>query len=225
MSLVLHFHPLSSYSHKVLMALYENETPFEARSVNLGDAQARAEYLKLSPFGKIPVLRDEARDRTIIESTPIIEYLQMHAPGRVAFFPKDTDAAFEARLWDRVFDHYVHAPMQKIVGDRIRPEGVRDPHGVAEARATLKTAYDLFERRLGDHTFAAGAQFSVADCAAAPALFYAECVEPYSKSHPRLAAYFEALSQRPSYLRLIAEAKPFFRYFPYSDVIPKRFLA
>lgn len=225
MSLVLHLHPLSSFCHKVLMALYENGTPFEANLVNIGDPAVRAEYLKLSPFGKVPALEDKARNRTIIETTPIIEYLQLHFPGPVAFFPKDPEAALQARLWDRVFDQYIHQPMQKVVGDRIRPEGVRDPHGVAEARTTMKTAYDLFEQRLKDHAFAAGDAFTVADCAAAPALFYAECVEPYGKSHPRLAAYFEALSQRPSYRRLIKEAQPFFMYFPFSDAIPKRFLA
>lgn len=225
MPLILHLHPLSSFCQKVLMALYETGTPFEARMVNLGDAEARAAYLKLSPFGKIPTLEDTARGRAVNESTIIIEYLQQHDPGRPALIPRDDDAALDARLWDRVLDHYVHYPMQRVVADRLGPETARDATGVEEARATLRTAYDLIEARLADVPHPGGAAFTIADCAAAPALFYAQAVVPFAATHPRIAAYFDALTERPSFARILGEAKPFLKYFPLADGLPARFTA
>jgi len=225
MSFVLHLHPLSSFCQKVLMALYETGTPFEPRMVNLGDAQARAAYLKLSPFGKIPTLEDTARGRAVNESTIIIEYLQQHDPGHLALIPRGADAALEARLWDRILDHYVHYPMQRVVADLLRPEAKRDATGVAEARATLRTAYDLIEARLADVPHPGGAAFTLADCAAAPALFYAQATEPFAATHPRIAAYFDALIERPSFARILSEAKPFLTYFPLVDALPARFTA
>lgn len=225
MSLVLHLHPLSSFCQKVLMALHETGTPFEARMVDLGDAEARAAYLKLSPFGKIPTLEDTARGRVVNESTIIIEYLQQHHPGRVALIPREAEAALDARLWDRIFDHYVHYPMQRVVADKLRPENARDAHGVEEARATLRTAYDLIEARLRATPHPGGAAFTIADCAAAPALFYAQAIAPFAATHPALAAYFDALVERPSFARLLGEAKPFLTYFPLTDALPARFTA
>jgi glutathione S-transferase len=225
MSLILHLHPLSSFCQKVLMALYETGTPFEARMVNLGNAEARAAYLKLSPFGKIPTLEDAARSRAVTESTIIIEYLQQHRPGRLALIPHEADAALDARLWDRILDHYVHYPMQRVVADLLRPEAARDPTGVEEARATIRTAYDLLEARLAEVPHPGGAAFTIADCAAAPALFYAQAVEPFATTHPTIAAYFDALVERPSFARILGEAKPFLKYFPLKDALPARFTA
>jgi glutathione S-transferase len=217
MTLALHFHPLSSYCHKVLIALYENGTAFEPHLVNLGDPAGRERYLDLWPIGKMPVLRDRARNRILPESSIIIEYLDRHCPGAQPLIPADPETALEARLWDRLYDLYVMTPMQKIVGDRIRPPGAQDPHGVAEAEALLRTAYGVIEQSMADRIWAAGDGFSIADCAAAPSLFFAVTLVPFAASHPNLAAYFERLVSRPSIARVLAEAKPFLQYYPFQD--------
>jgi glutathione S-transferase len=206
------------------LALYENETPFAGHIVDLADDGASAGFLKMWPVGKIPVLRDEGLDRTIPETSIIIEYLDRHYPGACPLLPKDEAARLDARLWDRFFDLYVQVPMQKIVIDRLRPDGEHDPRGVADARAALGTAYDMIERQVADKTWAIGETFSIADYAAAPALFYAGIVVPFANSHPHTAAYFERLAARPSFQRVIAEARPYFRFFPFKDSIPARFL-
>jgi glutathione S-transferase len=214
MSLTLHFHPLASYCHKALIALYENDTAFTPNMVNLGDETERAALLKLWPIGKFPVLVDDARNRTLPESTVIIEYLDRYYPGGTQFIPADVDRALQTRLRDRFYDLYVHEPMQKIVGDRMRPAGKKDPHGVEEARARLRTAYGMIDREMATQTWATGDAFSLADCAAAPALFYANEVLPFGESHVNLAAYFGRLKARPSYARVLKEAEPFFAMFP-----------
>jgi glutathione S-transferase len=224
MALTLYFHPLASFCHKVLIALYENETKFEGRIVNLGDPADRTQYLDLWPVGKIPVLRDEERNRTVPETTIILEYLEQHYPGRKPLFPRDATSLLEARLWDRFFDQYVNIPMGKIVTDRIRASNEHDPRGVADAMATLRTAYEMIDRQLADKSWAIGESFTVADCAAAPALFYALTVVPFSTSQTNLTAYFDRLASRPSFQRVIAEAKPYFQHYPYREALPARFL-
>ena len=211
MSLTLHFHPLSSFCHKVLIALYENDIPFTPNIVDLMDAGERAAFRRLWPIGKFPVLCDDARGETIAESSIIIEYLDQHYPGRTRFIPPDAEAARETRLRDRLLDLYIHLPMQKIVGDRLRPAGSKDPHGVEEARTTMRTALGLIEQ---DSNRWATETFTLADCAAAPSLFYADKVMPFAATHPRAAAYLERLKQRPSYARVLKEAEPYFRFFP-----------
>jgi glutathione S-transferase len=214
MSLTFHFHPLASFCQKVLIALYENGTAFEPHIVNLGDAQSAAAFRKLWPIGKMPVLRDEARDRTIPESSIIIEYLDRFYPGPTPLIPADQDLALRTRLSDRFFDLYVHQPMGKIVTDRLRPTGRSDLHGVEEARATLGTAYGMLDTELGTKTWVAGDAFTLADCAAAPPLFFANKVLPFGGRHPTLAAYFERLTKRPSVARAFAEAGPYLKFFP-----------
>ncbi len=214
MSLVLHFHPLASYCHKVLIALYENDTPFEANKVDLSSESERAALLKMWPIGKFPVLRDEARNQTIPESSVIIEYLDRHYPGTTRFLPSDADQALQTRLRDRFYDLYVHEPMQKIVGDRIRPQDKKDPHGVDEAQARLRTSYGMIDREMAARSFAMGEAFSLADCAAAPALFYANEVLPFGEDHANVKAYFDRLKARPSYARVLREAEPYFAMFP-----------
>jgi glutathione S-transferase len=214
MSLTLHFHPLSSFCQKVLVALYENDTPFMPHLVDLGNEEARAALLALWPIGKFPVLVDAARGRTIPESSIIIAYLDRYYPGRTRFVPADDDGAIEVRLRDRLLDLYVHYPMQRIVGDRLRPADKKDPVGVMQARQRLDTAYALLDADMAKRAWAAGEDFSLADCAAAPALFYAERVHPFTPTHPRLAAYYERLLARPSFARAVAEAKPHFHLFP-----------
>ena len=214
MSLTLHFHPLASYCHKVLIALYENDVSFTPNRVDLSSESERAALLKLWPIGKFPVLRDDARSQTVPESTVIIEYLDRYYPGRTRFIPLDFDAAWQTRLRDRFYDLYVHEPMQKIVGDRLRPEGSKDPHGVEEAKARLRTAYGMIDRQMAMQTWAMGETFGLADCAAAPALFYANEVMPFGEGCGNLAAYFGRLKARPSYARVLEEAEPYFAMFP-----------
>jgi glutathione S-transferase len=214
LSLHLHFHPLASFCHKVLIALYENATPFEPHIVDLGDAASSAAFKALWPMGKMPVLRDEAHGLTIPESTIIIEYLAQRYPGPAQLVPADPELGREARLWDRIYDHYVHEPMQKIVTDRLRPAGRNDPFGVEAARATLRAAYAMIDGRMATRRWAVGEGFGMADCAAAPALFYAAKVEPFGAGQPHLAAYFERLLARPSYARALREAEPYFKLFP-----------
>jgi glutathione S-transferase len=214
MSLTLHFHPLASYCHKVLIALYENDTPFTPNLVDLSNERERAALLKLWPIGKFPVLCDGARSQTLPESSLIIEYLDQHYPGRTRFIPADAGRALQTRLRDRFYDLYVHEPMQRIVGDRIRGEGNRDPHGVEEARARLRISYQMIDDQMATQTWATGDDFCLADCAAAPALFYANEVMPFGDTHQNVAAYFSRLKARPSYARVLKEAEPYFAMFP-----------
>jgi glutathione S-transferase len=224
MSLTLYYHPLASFCHKVLIALYEADISFHGRIIDLSNAEQHAEITALWPVGKFPVLRDEQRERTLPESSIIIEYLGRHFAGAAGLLPDDAGARLEVRLWDRVFDNYVQAPMQKIVADRLRPEGEHDPRGVADARATLAIAYDTLERQLAQGEWAVGDRFTMADCAAAPALFYAAIVEPMPPRHTRLGDYFERLMSRASVRRTLDEARPYFPMFPFKDAIPARFL-
>ncbi|MEH2479298.1 glutathione S-transferase [Nitrobacteraceae bacterium AZCC 2146] len=214
MSLTLHFHPLSSFCQKVLTALYENATPFKPQMVELFDPVQRAAFLKLWPIGKFPVLRDEARDRTVPESSIIIDYLAQHYPGPVNLIPSDPEQARRVRARDRFIDLHVHMQVQKIVGDTLRPEGQHDPHGVREARALLQTALGVIDRDIAAAPWAAGETFTMADCAAAPALFYANEVAPFGTTHRNVAAYLQRLMARPSFARVVEEAKPYFHMFP-----------
>jgi len=214
MSLTFYYHPLSSFCQKVLVALYENDTPFKPHLVDLGDATSRAAFLKIWPIGKFPVLHDENGDRTIPESNIIIEYLTQHYPGKTKLIPADADLARQTRFHDRFFDLYVNAQMQKIVGDRLRPAGKKDPEGVEQAKASLKTALDMIDGHMKTRTWAMGDAFGMADCAAAPALSYADMVMPFGDTHKNAMAYLVRLTQRPSYARTLREAQPYRDMFP-----------
>ena len=214
MSLQLFYHPLSSFCQKVLIALYENATPFTGRVLRQQDPATLDEFKLLWPTGKMPLLKDLAHDRTIPETSIIIEYLQTFYPGPLILIPEDPLLASQVRLWDRLFDLYVHLPMQKIVGDSFRAAGANDAAGVAEARAQLRRAYAMVETALGTREWIAGASFSMADCAAAPALFYADTVEPIGPGAPATTAYLNRLMARPSYARALEEAEPSFTMFP-----------
>jgi glutathione S-transferase len=217
MSLTMHLHPLASFCWKPLIALYENGTPFTSVVVDLGNEQSRAAFLRLSPAGKMPVLRDEALGHTVPESTIVIEYLNERYPGPVELIPADVDLARETRLADRFYDFYVQEPMQKIVGDRLRPEGQTDPFGVEQARAQLRGSYAIIEQDMRPRTWAMGEAFTMADCAAAPALFYANKVEPFGDKYPVVKRYHDQLLQRPSVARVIEEAQSYFKLFPYTN--------
>jgi len=209
-TITLYAHPFSSYCQKVLIALYENATPFALRM--LGTPEVDAELAALWPLKRFPVIRDGTR--TIFEATSIIDHLALHHPGPVTLIPADPDAAIEVRMRDRFFDNYVSTPMQAVVFDRLRHADARDPFGVAQARATLDGAYGWLEQEMADRTWAAGADFSLADCAAAPALFYADWVHPIGADRPALQAYRARLLARPSFARAVDEARPFRAGFP-----------
>lgn len=223
MALTLHQHPLSSHCWKVLIALYERGTPFEARLVNLCDPAERAAYAALWPTAKIPLLVDG--DRIVPETSLQIEYLDRRHPGAVRLLPDAFDAQLQVRLWDRLFDCYVMDPMQRYIAQLLRPEEQRDAVALQASIDGLGLAYELIEGRMGDHAWAAGDGFSMADCAAAPALFYAATIRPFAPEQVRLAAYFERLMARPSVARVIGEARPFFQYYPLKAALPARFLA
>jgi glutathione S-transferase len=206
----LYAHPFSSYCQKVLVALYENDTPFEYRSLESPGVQE--ELAALWPMKRFPVLVDAGR--TVLEATSIIEYLDVQHPGPVRLIPADAGAALEVRMMDRVFDNYVSTPQQKVVFDRLRPEPVRDPHGVAEARAMLATAYAWLDKRMAGREWAAGDSFSLADCAAAPFLFDADWTERIDPAFENLVDYRRRLLARPSFARAVEEARPFRKYFP-----------
>ena len=215
MTLILHAHPLSSYCWKVLIALYENETPFEFRQLDLMDQAAAAEFAALWPLAKMPVLEDDGR--AIVESSIIIEHLDLHHPGPVRFLPGDPAAALDVRLLDRVFDNYVMTPMGRVVFNRIRPVESRDPLAAQESAALLDKSYGWLEQRLAGQEWAAGPDFSLADCAAAPSLYYADKVHPLGGRFPVVAGYLERLKGRPSFARVLVEAEPYAHFFPTGD--------
>ncbi|RWE14539.1 MAG: glutathione S-transferase family protein [Mesorhizobium sp.] len=217
MSLTLHFHPLASFCWKPLIAFYENDTPFTPVIVDLAEEQSRAAFLKVSPTGKMPALRDDARDRTVLESTIVVEYLAAHYPGPVELIPAAIDLAIEVRQADRFYDFYVQQPMQKIVADRLRPQDKTDPFGDEEARAQLRNSYAIIEKEMQGKIWAVGETFTMADCAASPALFYANKVEPLGDSFPAVKRYHDRLLERPAFARVIEEAQPYFKLFPYNN--------
>jgi glutathione S-transferase len=214
MSLTLYFHPLSSFCQKVLIALYENDTPFTPRIVNLMDEADATAFRKIWPIGKFPVLRDDAKQRTIPESSIIIEYLAQQYPGKTRLVPDDADLALQMRLRDRFYDLYVNVPMQKIITDRLRPPGKNDPLGVEQAKALLQAAYGVIETEIAGKRWAVGDAFTMADCAAAPALFYANRVLPFAETHKNAASYFGRLMERPSFARAVKEAQPYMSLLP-----------
>lgn len=212
MTLALHYHPLSSCCWKVLIALYENDTLFEGKILDLGNSEEAANFKRLWPMAKMPVLVDSGR--VIPETSIIIEYLEQNHPGEAPMLPADPDLRLQTRLRDRCYDLYVMQPMQKIVGDRLRPEEKKDSFGVDEARRTLRAAYAMIEATMAPEPWAGGERFGMADCAAAPALFYADKVEPLGDAHRGLATYLERMKERPSFARVLEEAEPYFSLFP-----------
>jgi glutathione S-transferase len=208
----LYAHPFSSYCQKVLIALYENATPFDYRVLGPDDPAAGEAWARLWPMKRMPVLVDG--ERTILESSTIIEYLDLHHAGPLRLVPPETEAALEARMLDRIFDNYVMTPMQKIVLDHLRPEGDRDPFGVRQARDMLETSYRWLDEKLAGREWATGGAFTLADCAAAPSLFYADWVHEIPVGLAALTAYRARLLARPSVARCVDEARPFRKYFP-----------
>ena len=210
MTIELFAHPFSSYCQKVLIAFYENDVPFTYRM--LEDSGVGEELAALWPMKRFPILRENGR--VVMEASTIIEYLQIHHPAPVTLIPDDPDLALEARMMDRVFDNYVMTPQGKFVFDALRPPEHRDPHGVEEARRMLDVSYAWLDQRMKDRTWAVGDAFTLADCAAAPSLFYADWTHRIPERYGNLLAYRERLLQRPSFARAVNEARPFRHYFP-----------
>ncbi len=219
MSLTLFHHPLSSYCQKALIALYELGVPFDARFVDLGNPEHRAMLATHWPLCKFPVLHDAAQNRSIPESSVIIEYVDHKYSGTSHLVPADAASAIEVRLWDRIFDNYIQTPMQQIVADRLQQSNA----DMSAQRGLLESTYRVIDRQVATHRWAASDTFSLADCAAAPALFYASTIQPFPAELHHLAAYFERLMARPSVMRAIAGAEPYFSMYPFADAIPSRF--
>jgi glutathione S-transferase len=212
MPLTLYAHPFSSYCQKVLTALYEHDVEFVYRKLGPEDPAAMTELEALWPFRRFPVLVDA--DRTVTESSIIIEYLALHHPRGAQLIPTDAREALEVRMMDRFFDNYVMTPMQKIVLDCLRPAEKRDLHGVGEAKALLDAAYRWLNDKLRGKQWASGSRFTLADCAAAPSLFYSDWVRPIDGMLTELHAYRARLLARPSFARCVDEARPYRHSFP-----------
>ena len=211
MTLLLFAHPFSSYCQKVLIALWADETPFEYRLLDQDHPENFEELKRHSPFGLFPLLLDNGEP--VFESTCIIEYLALHHPGPNRWIP-DGDAGLRARFLDRFFDLHVMSNMQVPVADKLRPEGTQDPFGVNRALERLRTAYDWLETNLGDSPWAVGDVFTLADCAAAPSLFYADWVEEIGPTRPKLAAYRARLLAHPAVARAVDGGRPYRAFFP-----------
>jgi glutathione S-transferase len=208
--LTLYGHPISSYTWKVLTPLYENGTPFEFVTL---DQNTYPDFLAKWPLGSFPVLADGDRSRMITETSVIIEYLDIYYPGRVRFVPKDFDTALEVRRWDRIFDT-VGTTMTKVVMDNVRPEGQHDPIGVEDAKRAVRKLYTVIEVQLGDRQFIVGDSITLADCAAAPALWYATRNILLEGGFPRIAANLERLKAWPAFARAVKGSKPLFHMYP-----------
>lgn len=213
MTLALYAHPFSSYCWKALIAIDELGIAVEQRMLSPDHPDNGAAWSRLWPLQRMPVLVDG--ETVVPEATIVIEHLALHhAREQRRLIPADPAAALEVRLMDRIFDNYVMTPMQKIVLDRLRPETERDDYGVAEARRMLDRTYALLDDRLADRVFAAGDDFTLADCAAAPSLFYADWAHPMEGRFPAVAAYRARLLARPSVARVVDAARPYRPFFP-----------
>ncbi|HVJ35469.1 MAG TPA: glutathione S-transferase family protein [Terriglobia bacterium] len=208
----LYAHHFSSYCQKVLIALYENGTAFTYRQLGPDDPDAGSELTAHWPLDRFPVLVDNGR--VVAESSVIIEYLMLHHPGPRPMIPADPDQALQVRLMDRIFDNYVMTPMQQVVFDFRRPAEARDPYGVGEAKARLDKTYRWLDQQLAGRRWAAGDAFSLADCAAAPALFFADWVHEIDAGFKQLRTYRTRLLARPSIARSVDEARPYRPLFP-----------
>jgi glutathione S-transferase len=220
MPLVLHYHPLSSFCHKVLIAIHETGAPVALRHLDLGDAAERDAHRARWPLGKMPVLEDEATGRMLPETSIIIEHLQQRHPGPRPLLPTDPEAQLEVRLWDRISDHYVMFPLQAAVAAVLSGDAAQAAKADAVSAAQLEVAYGVLEKQLRGRAWLAGEVFSLADCAAAPALFYAGAVRPFAEDFPELGRYFARLLERPSVQSVLKQAQPWIRYFPLLDRLP-----
>lgn len=218
MAFILYYHPLSSFCHKVMIAMHEQGIDHERRLIDLGSEADRTTLAAAWPLMKFPVLHDSTTGRDVPESSIIIEYLDQHGGGS-KLLPPGADDALDVRLWDRIFDNHVQAPIQAIVADRIFQRN----GDMSRQRAALHAAYRLVDARMREREWVAGDRFSMADCAAVPALFYAMTLAPFPDSCPHLAAYFDRLCERASVQAVLDDARPYFGMYPFAEAIPARF--
>ncbi|HET9835709.1 MAG TPA: glutathione S-transferase family protein [Rhodanobacteraceae bacterium] len=213
MTIKLYGHPFSSYTQKALIAFHENGTAFEFMMLSPEHPDIYADFAQRWPIKRFPLLVDG--ERQVMEATCIIEYLHAHDPGKSRLIPDDADAAIEVRMLDRLFDNYIHAQVQRIVGDSLRQNPAeRDPYGVNETRARLDTAYAWLDQRMANREWAACDSFSLADCAAAPALFYADWTHRIDAQFRNVHAYRQRLLARPSFARCVEGGRPYRHLFP-----------
>ena len=212
MTIALYGHPFSSYTQKALIDFYENGLPFEFKMIG-PEAPENFDCLRRAwSLAKFPMVEEGGTN--VFESTSIIEYLDVKHPGSVRLIPDDKDAAIEARMLDRVFDNYVMTPMNAIVRDALRAPEDRQASSVTEARSQLEAIYGWLDQRMASRTWAIGDAFTLADCAAAPSLFYADWAHPFPPALVHLRSYRQRLLARPSYDRANNEARPYRHYFP-----------
>ncbi|MCW6534178.1 glutathione S-transferase family protein [Sphingomonas lycopersici] len=212
MTVALYGHPFSSFTWKALIAAYERDVRFEFRMIDPDHPDNMARLAKLAPTGQFPALVDGARE--VVESNAIIDYLDLFHGSGAPMVPADRAEAVDARMMADVFDDYVHAPMQRIVGNALRAEENRDPTGVEDAHRMIERCYGWLENRLEAGQWATGDRFTIADCAAAPALFYADWVHPIGAQFPLLSVYRARLLAHPSVARVVDEARPYRAFFP-----------
>lgn len=212
MALKFYGHPFSSYTQKALIALYENAIPFDYLILGPDHPENGAEWAALWPVRHFPVLVDNGAP--IMEATIIIEHLGLYHPGPVQLIPPDARAALPVRMMDRFFDNYIMSPMQRIVANALRPDDAKDEPGVQSAKAMLDTAYAWLDTQMDNRQWAAGDLFTLADCAAAPSLFYADWAHPLADRFPNVTAYRQRLLARPSFARAVDEARPYRPLFP-----------
>jgi glutathione S-transferase len=212
MTIKFYGHPFSSYCMKALIAFYENDIPFEWRMLSPEHPENGAEMAAMWPIQRFPTIVDG--DRQVMEATAIVEYLAVNYPGPVKLIPEDPDTAVQVRMMDRIFDNYVMTPQGKCVFDFIRQPDERDAKGVADAKSMLETIYEWLDKQMAGHEWAVGNDFTLADCAAGPSLFYADWTHAIPERFTTLIAYRKRLLARPSFARAVDEARPFRPFFP-----------
>ena len=211
MTLTLYYHPLSSFCQKVLVAFYETGIPFTPRFIDFVAEEDRNALFALWPMGQFPVIRDEAKARTVPEGSLIIEHLALNFAEGAALLPRDGEAAFDIRYWDRLFDLHVNQQMQIAMAERRKPKEERDAAASERAARQIEAAYGLIERHMAGREWAVGEGFTMADCAAAPALNYAKLIVPFGE-HKHVSAYYERLVKRPSFARALKESEPWLQF-------------
>jgi glutathione S-transferase len=202
----LYYNPLSTYCQKVMIAFNEKGIAYEPHVVDLMSAEGRASYEEINPFGKVPFFKP-SEDWQVPESTSIIEYLEDKFPNTPRLIPAGGgDAARQVRFMDRMADLYLNEPIVELQFQKI---GFRaqDNDRAARARKFVSISYGYYDKRLAKQPWLCGESFTMADCAAIPALYYAQAVMPFD-AHSNIVAYWERARKRPSYAKVKAEFEP-----------------
>ena len=212
MSITLYGHYFSSYCQKALIAFYEHGLDFTLREIDFQNEDIMQELGALWPIKKMPVIVDQGR--SVIESSIIVEYVDEKYHGDSRLIPQDADSALDTRFMDRFFDNYIATPQMKLVIDAMRSAGDKDPCGVTKAKEMLETSYAWLDDKMKNREWAIGDDFTLADCAAGPHLFYTHWSHPIDARFEHLLAYRNRLMARPSFARCIEDGRPFRSLFP-----------